>query len=187
MFQTLPLGSAVMPRRTKKPVRCEHCRMRDTYRGVLCWKCYAMPKIRAQYETDSARQRARCTEQERVTPLRIAPEPTPAAAGSQAKADVMAERIRRGYAPCHPLDGTATAEALASGGTIVPRVPFATKLRMLRKRAGLSRGQLAERTGLKLMTLRAYERNFRQPSIFAAMKLAEFFRVSVEKLIGARR
>lgn len=72
------------------------------------------------------------------------------------------------------------------GGTIVPPLglSLASRLRILRKRAGLSQRDLARKASLGRRTIKAYEYGEREPSVSVALLLSFCLGVSVVELIG---
>ena len=56
---------------------------------------------------------------------------------------------------------------------------FATRLRELRKQAGLSQGKLARNSGLGVSTVRLFEYGLRQPTFETLVKLARGLDVSL--------
>jgi transcriptional regulator with XRE-family HTH domain len=63
---------------------------------------------------------------------------------------------------------------------------FATKLRHLRNGAGLSRMELARRSGLCELSLRNYERGASIPSAFSLVCLAKALEVGLEAFDGCQ-
>jgi transcriptional regulator with XRE-family HTH domain len=57
---------------------------------------------------------------------------------------------------------------------------FCERLHQLREKAGMTQEQLAERSGVKLWTLRGYEQGRREPSWKAALSLAGALGVAAE-------
>jgi transcriptional regulator with XRE-family HTH domain len=57
---------------------------------------------------------------------------------------------------------------------------FCERLQQLREKAGMTQEQLAERSGVKLWTLRGYEQGRREPSWKAALALAAALGVAAE-------
>ena len=57
----------------------------------------------------------------------------------------------------------------------------------LRQAMGLSRNELAERTGIEYQTLAKYETNKRTPSAEVISHLAAFFQVSTDYLLGTSK
>lgn len=62
---------------------------------------------------------------------------------------------------------------------------FGKNLSELRKKSGLSRKQLAGILGLSEITVGSYERGLRQPTFETLYRLAGFFSVSVDELLGS--
>ena len=62
--------------------------------------------------------------------------------------------------------------------------PFAQRLCGLMKRAGVGQDQLAEKIGLSQGTISRYVRGDTEPRLSDLRKLANFFEVSLEDLIG---
>ena len=63
-------------------------------------------------------------------------------------------------------------------------VDFGTKLKELRKSAGLTQKQLADRLGVTSSVVSYYELAARTPSPDVLVKLAGIFHVSVDELLG---
>ena len=61
---------------------------------------------------------------------------------------------------------------------------FGKNLSELRKKSGLSRKQLAGILGLSEITVGSYERGLRQPTFETLFRLADYFNVSLDELIG---
>ena len=61
---------------------------------------------------------------------------------------------------------------------------FATRLKELRKKAGLSQPQLAKEIGLTKQTVSLWERGVRRPSFETMGDLTDFFNVSLAYLLG---
>lgn len=61
---------------------------------------------------------------------------------------------------------------------------FAERLKELRKNIHKTQKQVAELTGLPVTSIEAYENDKHQPSIFAAIVLADFYKVSLDYLTG---
>lgn len=57
-------------------------------------------------------------------------------------------------------------------------------LKSLRKKHKLTQNQLSQATGINEHTLFGYERELREPNIETLVKLADFYHVSVDELIG---
>jgi transcriptional regulator with XRE-family HTH domain len=62
--------------------------------------------------------------------------------------------------------------------------PFAERLGNLMKRAGVGQDQLADEIGLSQGTISRYVRGDTEPRLSDLQKLATFFRVTIEELIG---
>ena len=63
-------------------------------------------------------------------------------------------------------------------------MPFDSKLKELRKQNNLTQAELAEALGLKRATVTQYEGGRISPSKDVLMKVANYFRVSVDDLVG---
>ena len=61
---------------------------------------------------------------------------------------------------------------------------FGRRLRELRAAKGLSQNKLAEILGVSASTVALYENNFRMPSYDALIRIADFFGVSTDYLLG---
>lgn len=66
-----------------------------------------------------------------------------------------------------------------------PYADFAKRLTELRKNAGLTRAQLAEKIGISGRTIINYENGTRIPFADTALKMAQVFGITVEELLGA--
>lgn len=66
----------------------------------------------------------------------------------------------------------------------MPREAFAVTLKMLRLQHGLTQQELAERLGLSPVTISGYENGHREPSIEILERIADYFEVSVDYLLG---
>jgi len=64
---------------------------------------------------------------------------------------------------------------------------FCSRLRELRKGRGLTQKRLAEIMGLNINTIAQYERGNREPKFDTLCKLADFFDVSLDYLLGRQR
>ena len=64
---------------------------------------------------------------------------------------------------------------------------FGERLKLLRKQAGLTQEQLAERIGATKSIISYYELQQRQPSSFYLMKLSAVFHVSTDYLLGLEK
>jgi transcriptional regulator with XRE-family HTH domain len=60
---------------------------------------------------------------------------------------------------------------------------FGPRLRELREGAGLSQGELAEKMGVRQVTVSAWEVGTRSPDLTMLVKLAEFFGVTVNDFL----
>ena len=63
-------------------------------------------------------------------------------------------------------------------------VDFGEKLKLLRKRSGLSQEQLAQRLGVTKGMVSSYETSMRMPSYPVLLKIAQLFHVSTDVLLG---
>ncbi len=61
---------------------------------------------------------------------------------------------------------------------------FGRRLRVLRAAKGLSQNKLAEILGVSASTVALYENSFRMPSYDALIKIADYFGVSTDYLLG---
>lgn len=61
---------------------------------------------------------------------------------------------------------------------------FQERLKDLRHSKGLSQKQLAEATGLSFSAIGKWEAGLREPSGYALIKLADFFDVTTDYLLG---
>lgn len=61
---------------------------------------------------------------------------------------------------------------------------FPQRLKYLREEAGLRRVVLAELCGLDRCSITDYERGRREPQLGAVVRLADFFGVSLDYLVG---
>lgn len=61
---------------------------------------------------------------------------------------------------------------------------FDDRLRLLRVQRNLSQAEMAEILGMKLRTYASYENNEREPSSAVLIKIADYFNVSSDFLIG---
>ena len=66
-------------------------------------------------------------------------------------------------------------------------VDFGTRLKELRKSAGLTQKQLADRLGITASVVSYYELSERTPSPEVLVKLAGIFHVSVDDMLGITR
>lgn len=58
------------------------------------------------------------------------------------------------------------------------------RIKELRQDKGLSQGDLAKELGLSQQTISSYEKGIREPDISTLKKLADFFQVSLDYLLG---
>ena len=58
------------------------------------------------------------------------------------------------------------------------------RLRLLRREKNLKQEEIAVLTGLGLRSYRRYETGEREPTLSALIKLADFFEVSIDYLVG---
>ncbi|WP_308645039.1 helix-turn-helix transcriptional regulator [Paenibacillus sp. EPM92] len=65
-----------------------------------------------------------------------------------------------------------------------PRQAFGIRLTALRESRSLTQYQLADKTGLTRASLSHYEKARREPDIETLVKLADFFKVSLDELVG---
>ena len=61
---------------------------------------------------------------------------------------------------------------------------FGNKLMELRKKAGVTRAELAEKLGIARVSISGWENGLRFPTADKLIELAEFFNVSLDKLLG---
>lgn len=61
---------------------------------------------------------------------------------------------------------------------------FAKRLRRLRRDKLLSQNQLSKKVGIARVTIYAYEHGERNPTAYTLCRLADFFGVSVDYLLG---
>ena len=67
---------------------------------------------------------------------------------------------------------------------VIHLVDFGEKLKLLRKRSGLSQEQLAQRLGVTKGMVSSYETSMRMPSYPVLLKIAQLFHVSTDVLLG---
>ena len=72
-------------------------------------------------------------------------------------------------------------------GSSAPPPGFPSNLRKLRERYGMSPEALSECCGLSRNIIRKYERGERCPSVDSVVKIANFFDVSTDSLIGRQK
>ena len=58
------------------------------------------------------------------------------------------------------------------------------RMKALRKSRGLKQEEAAELSGISYMSYRRYERGEREPTVSSLWKIADFYGVSVDYLIG---
>lgn len=58
------------------------------------------------------------------------------------------------------------------------------RIKELRQEKGLSQGDLAKHFGISQQTVSSYEKGIREPDITTLKKLADFFHVSLDYLLG---
>lgn len=58
------------------------------------------------------------------------------------------------------------------------------RMKALRKDKGLKQEEAAELSGISYMSYRRYETGVREPTVSALWKIADFYEVSVDYLIG---
>lgn len=63
---------------------------------------------------------------------------------------------------------------------------FQNRLRSLRKKKGVSASTVSELIGNERSSVSAYERGRRRPSVVTLQKLADYFEVSVDYLLGLK-
>jgi len=64
------------------------------------------------------------------------------------------------------------------------RIEFGKKLRRLRKQKGLSAEELGEKLGIARTTVFGYEQGLRLPDMITVKRIAQYFNVSVDYLLG---
>jgi len=69
----------------------------------------------------------------------------------------------------------------------MPREAFAVTLKMLRLAHGLTQQELAEHLGISPVTISGYELGYREPSIEMLERIADYFEISVDFLIGREK
>lgn len=57
-------------------------------------------------------------------------------------------------------------------------------IKILREKINISQYELADKLGIPRSTLCNYEKNINEPSISTLIKLANFFNVSIDELVG---
>lgn len=61
---------------------------------------------------------------------------------------------------------------------------FSERIRKLREEAGINQPQLAQILEVKTATINRYENNVREPEYATLIKIADFFNVSTDYLLG---
>lgn len=69
----------------------------------------------------------------------------------------------------------------------MPREAFAVTLKMLRLQHGLTQQELAEHLELSPVTISGYELGRREPSIEMLERIADYFDVTVDYLLGREK
>ena len=64
---------------------------------------------------------------------------------------------------------------------------FSENLRQLREKQGLTQKELAEELGISLRAYQYYERNEREPQLSTLIRIADYFDVSLDELVGRER
>lgn len=64
------------------------------------------------------------------------------------------------------------------------RTKFAERLKFVREEAGLSQRDLAKILGVRQCTISRWEIGLREPSIFILIKIAKYFSVTANFLLG---
>jgi len=64
------------------------------------------------------------------------------------------------------------------------KIEFGRKLRQLRKQRGLSAEELGKKIGAAKTTIFGYEQGYRIPDMITIRKIAEYFGVTVDYLVG---
>lgn len=103
--------------------------------------------------------------------------------------DVEDREYRRAVQVRGGRNGRAVGKtAVMDGVTVSHPLPekFGTRLRILRKRAGLSQPSLASRLGCDRSFVTYMESGRREPSIATARRLARILGVSLDTLVGAQ-
>ena len=72
-------------------------------------------------------------------------------------------------------------------GSSAPPPGFPSQLKKLRERYGMSREALGECCGLSRDIIRKYEAGERRPTMDSAIKIADFFDISMDSLIGRHK
>ena len=64
---------------------------------------------------------------------------------------------------------------------------FSENLRQLREKQGLKQKELAEKLEISLRAYQYYERNEREPQLSTLIRIADYFDVSLDELVGRER
>lgn len=69
---------------------------------------------------------------------------------------------------------------------MIVQTKFGKRFKQLREEANLTMEQLAAGLGTKKQTISRYENNQREPEYATLIKIAQFFKVSTDYLLGLR-
>jgi len=69
---------------------------------------------------------------------------------------------------------------------LIVQTKFGKRFKQLREEANLTMEQLAAGLGTKKQTISRYENNQREPEYATLIKIAQFFKVSTDYLLGLR-
>ena len=61
---------------------------------------------------------------------------------------------------------------------------FSENLRQLRQKVGLKQRELADELGISLRAYQYYELNEREPQLSVLIRMADYFAVSLDELVG---
>ena len=67
------------------------------------------------------------------------------------------------------------------------KMRFSENLRQLREKQGLKQKELAEKLEISLRAYQYYERNEREPQLSTLIRIADYFDVSLDELVGRER
>ena len=67
------------------------------------------------------------------------------------------------------------------------KMKFSENLRQLREKQGLKQKELAEKLEISLRAYQYYERNEREPQLSTLIRIADYFDVSLDELVGRER
>ena len=67
------------------------------------------------------------------------------------------------------------------------KMSFSENLRQLREKQGLKQKELAEELEISLRAYQYYERNEREPQLSTLIRIADYFDVSLDELVGRER